>query len=264
MKAQLAYTLRALRTMKGLSQDQLAKELYATRESIAAYETGRNRPNVEFCERLDEFFGSGEMFQSLWGHAQREHLHEWFEAYIGHETEASQIRTFESAYIPGLLQTEGYMRASSDKPEDWEEDIARRLARRDILTRADGPPAFFAVLDEAVIRRPVGGAAVMKEQLQHLLDMSELPNVYIQMVQERTGWYPGLDGALVILSKPDRTTVGYAEAQFGGRLMEDPAEVVDLALRFDQIRVKALSEDASRALIMNTMETMRDDPMAEE
>jgi transcriptional regulator with XRE-family HTH domain len=264
MKAQLAYTLRALRTTKGLSQDQLAKELYATRESIAAYETGRNRPNVEFCERLDEFFGTGEMFESLWGHAQREHLHEWFEAYIGHEAEASQIRTFESTYMPGLLQTEGYMRASSDKPEDFEEDIARRLARRDVLTRKDDPPAFFAVLDEAVIRRPVGGAKVMKEQLQHLLDMSELPNAYIQVVPERTGWYHGLDGALVILAKPDRTTVGYVEAQFGGRLMEDPAEVVGLTLRFDQIRVKALSEDASRALIMNTMETMRDDPMAEE
>jgi transcriptional regulator with XRE-family HTH domain len=264
MKAQLAYTLRALRTMKGLSQDQLAKELYATRESIAAYESGRNRPNAEFCEKLDEFFGTGEMFQSLWDHAHREHLREWLEAYIGHEAEASQIRTFQSNYIPGLLQTEAYMRASSDKPEDWEESIARRLARRDILTREDNPPAYFAVLDEAVIRRPIGGAAVMKEQLQHLLDMSELPNVYIQVVPERAGWYPGLDGALVILTKPIRTVVGYVEAQFGGRLIEDPAEVVDLALRFDQIRVKALSEDASRALILNTMETMRDDPVAEE
>jgi len=197
MKAQLAYTLRALRTVKGLSQNQLAKELYATREAIAAYETGRNRPDVEFCERLDEFFGTGEMFQSLWGHAQHEHLREWLEAYIGHETEASQIRTFQSMYIPGLLQTEEYMRASADDPK--------------------------------------------------------LP-----------GWYRGMDGAMVLLTKPDRTAVGYVEAQFGGRLMEDPAEAADLALRFDQIGVRALSDDASRALIFNTMETMRDDPLAEE
>jgi transcriptional regulator with XRE-family HTH domain len=264
MKAQLAYTLRALRTVKGLSQSQLAKELYATREAIAAYETGRNRPDVEFCERLDEFFDTGEMFQSLWGHAQREHLREWLEAYIGHESEASQIRTFQEMHIPGLLQTEGYMRASSDDPHLLEESIERRIARREVLTREDDAPAFFAVLDEAVIRRPVGGAKVMKEQLQHLLDIGERPNVFIRVVQERTGWYRGMDGAMVILTKPDRTVVGYVEAQFGGRLMEDPAEVADLALRFDQIGVKALSEDAARALIFNTMEAMGDDPLAEE
>jgi DNA-binding XRE family transcriptional regulator len=93
MKAQLACTLRALRTVKGLSQDQLAKELYATRESIAAYESGRNRPPLEFCTSLDEFFETGEMFQSLWDHAKREHLHEWFEEYIGHEAAATQIHT---------------------------------------------------------------------------------------------------------------------------------------------------------------------------
>ena len=69
---------------------------------------------------------------------------------------------------------------------------------------------------------------------------------------------------MVLLTKPDRTAVGYVEAQFGGRLMEDPAEAADLALRFDQIGVRALSDDASRALIFNTMETMRDDPLAEE
>jgi transcriptional regulator with XRE-family HTH domain len=263
MKAQLAYSLRALRTVRELSQDQLAKELYATRESIAAYESGRNRPDEDFCKRLDDFFGTGEMFQGLRDHVRREHLPEWFEEYIGHETEASQIRTFESNYIPGLLQTEGYIRASTDKPYS-EESLARRLARRDMLTREDDPAAFFAVLDEAVIRRPVGGARVTREQLQHLLDMSERPNVYIRVVRERTGWYRGMNGALVVLTKPDRTAVGYVEAQFGGRLVQDPAEVIDLALRFDQIGVKALSDDASRALILNTMETMRDDPVAEE
>ena len=73
-----------------------------------------------------------------------------------------------------------------------------------------------------------------------------------------------MNGAMVVLTKPDRTVVGYVEAQFGGRLVQDPAEVVEMALRFDQIGVKALSDDASRALILNTMETMRDDPVAEE
>jgi transcriptional regulator with XRE-family HTH domain len=113
VRAQLAYTLRALRTLSGLSQDQLAKELYATRESIAAYESGRNRPDAEFCAKLDGHFGTGEMFQGLWHHARREHLREWFEEYVGHETAATEIRTFQPLYIPGLLQTEGYIRAAS-------------------------------------------------------------------------------------------------------------------------------------------------------
>jgi hypothetical protein len=109
----------------------------------------------------------------------------------------------------------------------------------------------------------VGGAKVMREQLQHLLDMSKLSNIHIQVVRERVGHYLGLDGALVHLTKPDGQ-VGYVEAQFGGRLIEESADVTDLQVRFDQIRGKALSEDASLALIRTTMETMQDDPMAEE
>ena len=76
MRAQLAYTLRLMREARSMSQNDLAKELYATRETIAAYESRRNRPDEDFCKKLDEFFGTGEMFQGLWHHAKREHLNE--------------------------------------------------------------------------------------------------------------------------------------------------------------------------------------------
>jgi transcriptional regulator with XRE-family HTH domain len=264
MKAQLAYTLRALRTLRGLSQDQLAKELYATREAIAAYETGRNRPDLDFCKRLDDFFGTGEMFQSLWHHARREHLREWYEEYFGHESEACEIRAFQPLYIPGLLQTEGYIRAAWLPNTVIEEKVVQRLARRDILTRDERPPHVFAVLDQAALLRPVGGPEVMTQQLQHLLAMSELPNVSIQVAELAGGWYFGLDGPIMVLAKPDASRVGFVEAQFGGRLVEDPHEVARLALRFDQIRGQALSEEASRALIRTTMEKMINDRVAEE
>jgi len=264
MRALLAYTIRLFREQRGLSQDQLAKELYATRASIQAYESQRNRPDEDFCKRLDDYFGTGELFQGIWYHARREHLHEWFEAYIAHENEATQIRTFQPLSIPGLLQTEGYLRANVFPGPHAEDRIAKRLARRDILTREEKPPFFWAVLDEAAIRRPVGGAKAMKEQLQHLLDVSELLNVSIQVVRECAGGYLGLDGALMILTKPEGRSVGYVEAQFGGRLIEDPSETERLGIRFDQIRGKALSEDASAALIRKTMETIQDDPVAEE
>lgn len=262
MKAQLAHALRALRTLRGQSQDQLAKELYATRETIAAYETGRNRPDEKFCQRLDEYFGTAELFQGIWYHAQREHLREWLEAYLGHESEASEIRTFEPLYIPGLLQTEGYIRATWLPNTLIEEKVAQRLARQDILTREDDPPHLFAVIDQAALIRPVGGAQMMKEQLRHLLTMSELPNVTIQVVELSGGWYFGLNGAMVIFTKPDASRVGLVEAQFGGRLIEDPPQLSRLGLRYDLIRGRALSEVASRPLIRTTMETMSDDQVA--
>ncbi|QXJ23295.1 helix-turn-helix transcriptional regulator [Actinomadura graeca] len=262
MRAQLAYTMRLWREIKGLSQDGLAKELYTTRETVTAYETQRNRPDQEFCKKLDEFFGTGELFQGLWHHAQREHLREWFEAYVAHENESSEIRTFQPLYIPGLLQTEGYMRATSPKGRVDEELIARRLARRDILTRDGDPPHLFVVLDHAAILRRSRDGGVIVEQLHHLLCAGEMPQVHIQAVRISDGWYRGLDGPMVVLTKPDRHRVGYVEAQFGGRLIEDQAEVARLGIRFDEIRCQALSEEASRALIQKTMETMRHDPLA--
>lgn len=262
MRAQLAYTLRLMREARSMSQNDLAKEMYATRETIAAYESRRNRPDEDFCKKLDEFFGTGEMFQGLWHHAKREHLNEWFEAYIAHENEATEIRTFQPLYIPGLLQTEGYMRAitpSKRMTNDW---ITQRLARREILTRATSQPHLFVILDHAALLRRWRDASIMEEQLGYLLDVGERDQVHIQAVHIADGWHPGFDGAMVVLTKADRSRIGYVEAQFGGRLIEDPAEVTRLGIRFDEIRCHALSEKATRDLIRETMETMRDDPLA--
>jgi DNA-binding XRE family transcriptional regulator len=249
--------------MKGQTQEQLAKELFLSRESITAYENGRNFPDLETCKQFDTYFGTDELFQSQWTHAQREHVSSWFEDYVAHESQAAQIQAFQPLYIPGLLQTEGYMRSMGYPGSQTEERIANRLTRRDILMR-NHPPYFFAVLDEAVIRRPLGGIEVMREQLQYLLDMSTLPHVSIQVVRGQAGWYAGLNGALVFFVAPDNAVAGYVEAQFGGRLIEDPSEAAGLGLRFALIRGRALSDDATRALIKKTMETMQDDPVAEE
>jgi hypothetical protein len=151
------------------------------------------------------------------------------------------------------------MRAGAFPGTVSEELIGKRLCGQEILTRTSSPPFFWAVLDQAVIRRPVGGAAVMRDQLQHLIAMSELPHVSIQVVLESGGWYHGMDGAIVLLRKPDEAairSVGYVEGQLGGRLMEDAAEVANLEIRFDQIRGKALSENDSLTLIKKATKTM--------
>ncbi|MFC7567122.1 helix-turn-helix transcriptional regulator [Actinomadura namibiensis] len=263
LRAQFAHTLRAMRELRGLSQSALAKELIVTREVIASYENQRNMPDREFCVKADEFFGSGEVFQGLWHHMQREHVASWFELYLPHEAEATAIRTFQPAYVPGLLQTEAYMRADARSQTLGDGWIVQRLARAEMLRR-DDPPHLFAVMDESVILRAVGGAAVMREQLAHILDMAKRPHVHVQVVRMMDGWYYGLDGAVVVLSKRDQTGAGYVEAQFGGRLIEDPVEVSRLGLRFDEIRGQALNEPDSLALIRRVMEAMQDDPVAEE
>jgi transcriptional regulator with XRE-family HTH domain len=264
LRDQLIYTLRTLRTLKGLTQEQLAKELFLSREAITAYENGRNFPDLDTCKQFDAHFGTDELFQSQWTHAQREHVHEWFETYLAHENEAIQINSFQSMYIPGLLQTEEYTRAISLERGTDEAVIDQRAARREVITRENNPAYFFAVLDHAVISRPVGGGEVMMKQLQHLITMSRKLNVFVQVVPERTGWYLGMDGTLVVFVKEDGRPVGYVEAQFGGRLIEDREAAGKVGLRFDQIRGRALSVDASRDLIQRTMEAMHDDPVAEE
>ncbi|MFC9977996.1 Scr1 family TA system antitoxin-like transcriptional regulator [Spirillospora sp. NPDC127200] len=258
LRAQFAHTLRVLRELRGLSQNALAKELITTREVIASYEGQRNMPDRSFCVKADEFFGTGEMIQGLWHHMQREHVASWFELYLPHEAEASEIRTFQPGYVPGLLQTEAYMRADVRAITMGEEWICQRLARAEMLRR-DDPPYLFAVLGEAVLLQGVGGRSVMREQLAHLLDMARLPRVHIQVVKMGKGWHYGLDGAVVALTKRDRSRVGYVEAQLGGRLIEDPFEVNRLGLRFDEIRGQALSEPESLALIRRVMEAMHDD-----
>jgi transcriptional regulator with XRE-family HTH domain len=107
LRDQLIYTLRTLRRMKGQTQEQLAKELFLSRESITAYENGRNFPDLETCKQFDTYFGTDELFQSQWTHAQREHVSSWFEDYIAHESQAAQIQAFQPLYIPGSSPDRG-------------------------------------------------------------------------------------------------------------------------------------------------------------
>lgn len=192
----------------------------------------------------------------MWFHGQREHLKEWLEEYLALEREATCIKVFQPMSVPGLLQTEGYIRAGAGKVKDVEGLVMERLTRREVLEGED-PPILWVILDEAAIRRPVGGPEVMKAQLQHLLEMGDLPNITIQVVRELSGAYVGMYGGLIILTMPEHRDVGYAEAQFGGRLIEDKDQVVELRIRYDRIRAKALSDDDSHALIAQTMEAMK-------
>jgi len=125
-----------------------------------------------------------------WWHDYSDVLPKWLEAYVGLEEAASQIRTYEIQFVPGLLQTEDYARAVTmlaySNPREINRRVGLRMARQATLTRPD-PPSLWVVLDEAVLRRPIGGVNVMRRQVGHLIEMSQRPNVTIQVIPFNAG-----------------------------------------------------------------------------
>ncbi|WP_067821669.1 helix-turn-helix domain-containing protein [Actinomadura kijaniata] len=254
--ATFAYALRWWRESKGLTQDGLAKELYMARSTIQAYEAQEYEPDEEFAKKLDAYFGAGRLFYYLWYHSQREYLLERWEDYLRLEPQSVQIRSFHPSTVPGLFQTEAYMRAlfqAAYRPEAvTEEWVGTRLERQKLLERSD-PPLFWSVIDESALLRRVGGKEVMKEQLTHVLKLMAMPNVAIQVVPLSAGSYPGQSGHFVLLHLPERV-VAYEESQSGPRLLQDPTIVRQYLVTHDQIRLKALPEEATRQLIVESME----------
>ena len=143
-----------------------------------------------------------------WWHRYNDLLPTWFQAYVGLEEAAARIRTYEVQFVPGLLQTKEYARAviTAGAAGLGAEEIARRvdlrLERQRVLDRPDGP-VFWAVIDEAALRRPIGGAEVMRAQLEHLAELMRQPNITIQIMPFSFGGHSAEGGAFSILRFPD-------------------------------------------------------------
>jgi hypothetical protein len=168
-----------------------------------------------------------------WWHDSADLLPSWFEPYLGLEEAASIIRNYEVQFVPGQLQTADYARAviRLGYPEAAEEEIDRRTAlrvsRQQVLNRPDGP-RFWAVLDEAVLRRPLGGPGVMRDQIDHLIQAAARPNLTVQVVPFRAGGHPAAGGPFSLLRfpEPDLPDVVYLE-QLTSALYLDKRETVD-------------------------------------
>jgi transcriptional regulator with XRE-family HTH domain len=256
--AYFAYELRRHREERGLGQEQLGQALYTPRANISHYERLIRRPGLPFAEQLDEHFGTGRHFQTLWHHARRQHLADWLREYLDYETRASEIKSFQTYFVPGLLQTRRYAHAllTAGQAKDPDDLVETRMARQTILTRENPPPPIlWVLLDEAAITRPFGGPKVMREQLAHLIEIGDSPQVTIQIVPASTGHHEGMTGGFQILTLED-CEVAYAEAQLGGRLIEDSTELRTLRLRYDRIRAQALPIDLSLKMIVSAMEAM--------
>jgi hypothetical protein len=215
-------TLRRLRTEKGITRDEAGDAIRASAWKIHRMENGqvgfKDRDLVDLL-RLYGITDEEEIAALLeiareanspgWWFRYSDLVPPWFRTYMDLESAATLIRTYQGQLVPGLLQTADYARATiagmllPRSPEEVERRVTLKLARQQILERPDGP-RLWAVVDEAALRRPVGGEQVMREQLQRLIDAARLPNVVLQVLPVSVGAHPAMAGAFSILRFADQ------------------------------------------------------------
>jgi transcriptional regulator with XRE-family HTH domain len=269
-RRRLRYELRRLREEHGLTieqvQEQSGGDLKAP--SISRWETGdRSVRPTDLRLLLDIYDVHGDRREALltlarqgkergWWQAYSSAVPEWFQVYVGLESEAASIRNYTAELVDGLLQTADYYCSflqtapAVGSDDEIERKIEVRLARQERLT-GDDPPEYWVVLNEAVIRRVVGGVEVMQKQLEHIVEMAKLDHVTVQVLPFSAGVHPAMDGSFSILGFPEPADpdVVYLENQAGSLYLEQEAEIDRYARMLRQLIAKALDPDESRRMI---------------
>ena len=237
--------LRRLREAAGISRADAGYTIRASESKISRMELGR----VSFKERdvvdlltlygLDDDTERQELVALAreanlpgWWHDYSDVMPSWFQVYVGLEGAASLIRTYEVQFVPGLLQTADYARAviRSGQPNLTEEEVERRvglrLTRQRVLSRSE-PARLWAVMDEAVLRRPIGGPHVLHDQLEHLVLKSKEPNITLQVLPFRVGGHAAESGAFSLLRfpEPDLSDIVYVEQLTSALYLDKPEDV---------------------------------------
>jgi transcriptional regulator with XRE-family HTH domain len=265
--------LRAMRAERGWTRAQLAAEARYSESLIAMVENYDRAATQSLAKALDLAFktagfiqdapgkpGKPGTFERMWLKLRTISFPESFRPYAELEAKATVLRTFEHSLVPGLLQTEDYARAVlGTKPgateAEIETDVAERLARQQILTRHEPPPPrVYALLDEGILYRPVAPAQVMRDQFDHLIDMSQQPHITIQIVPYGAGGHSGLLGTFIIAELPTAQSIVFVEDVLGGRVAEEASAVSEVAMCFEALRSEALPKVASRDLIAKVAE----------
>jgi transcriptional regulator with XRE-family HTH domain len=250
--------LRRLRVAAGLSQEALGERINFSASLVAAVEQCRRAPRQQFTEQCDTALGADGLLLRIREATLHESLMPWFREWVSIEQEAIALRSFEPLVVPGLLQTEDYARAlhvgaSPLLGEEMEQQVAARIARQVILDRPS-PPQFVAVIDHTVLRRPVGGPRVMREQLLHLAEMGRRPKIHLHLVPGQVGAYPGLNGAFVIATPPQGDDVGYLDTQTRAIVVERLADMLLLRQVWESVRADALSHGQTITAISEAAE----------
>ncbi|MCQ6553657.1 helix-turn-helix domain-containing protein [Streptomyces sp. C10-9-1] len=258
------WELRRLREAQGLRQGQLGEIVFCTGSLIGQIETTKKVPTREFSERVDAALGTDGVFSRLIGLVLRSQLPSWFQPYAEMEAKAAYISTYQAQLVYGLLQTEAYARAvlATGEPDGLDGLVAARMERQRILER-EQPPLALVVLDEAVLHRPIGGRAVMRAQLERLLELGGHRWMQIQVLPNEVGEHPGLAGAFNMLRFDAHPDVFYTEDMMSGHMTADPQVFREASLHYARMQALALSARDSKALIERVMEERygdQDDP----
>lgn len=264
----LAAELRRLRAAADMSREDVSEQTGVNNATLYRIETARARPQMRTLVALLNSYGVDteqreylttlcrEAAKQGWLRPYHSDLPEEYTAYISFETEAAGVRNYESLFIPGLLQTEDYalalVRGGSPSATDAEvaDRVQARMERQGVLAK-DAPLTLWAIVDEAALRRVVGGAEVMRAQLLHLTEAVKMPNITFQVIPFRAGAHPGGSGSFVLMdfSDPMDTDLIYIESMAGDLFLETDADVRRYTSAFDNLRAIARSPDDSASFI---------------
>jgi transcriptional regulator with XRE-family HTH domain len=265
-RRELGAMLRALRNEQGMTVDQVAAELLCSPSKVSRMETGQRGATARDVRDLCALYGvsdadeqerlmtlAREGKQQGWWHS----LALPYTTFVGLEQEATSITIFNSAVVPGLLQIADYTRAihlvGIPRLDDAaiEERIEERRTRQQVLTR-EGPPQVEVMLDEAVLHRPLGGAAVMREQLDRVLTVAKYPNVTVRVMPFQVGAHPALESNFVILEFAGQApAIVYVEGLVGQIYVERQQDVDQYLVAVSKLRDMALSPQDSAAFVAN-------------
>jgi transcriptional regulator with XRE-family HTH domain len=255
-RRRLGSDLRHLREGAGLTIESVAVALECSDSKISRIETGQVSPSPRDIRDMLELYGvSRDRIESLVAVAREARQKAWWQEYrddpavplAGLEAAASSIDTYEALLVPGLLQTREYARAvvrsilPDMTPDEIERTVEFRMRRQAVLMRKN-PPTLHAILDEAAVRRPVGGAATMRKQVLHLIDIGSRPNVTLQMLPFAAGEHAGMNGQLTCFAFEDSAIpdVVYVEAALSNNYVERPEEVAQYRRILDSLGDLAL------------------------
>ncbi|GAA3818373.1 helix-turn-helix transcriptional regulator [Streptomyces phyllanthi] len=248
--------LKQQREAAGLTQQELAERAIMTRSHIAHIEAGRRVPSNEDAQRLDRALDTGNVLSSFLPQEDAATA-DYFEAVRVLEQQAVMIREFALAYFPGILQTERYARVilGSAFPPVSEEECDRRVVTR--LERAkilENPviPTVWVLLDEVVLRRPVGSADIMAEQIMHIVLLAESGRIRVHVMPFAVGLHPLMQSMLTLMWFEDQPPLAYTEGERMGKLHDSPSVVHELQSRYDLALSDALPLKESLALLRAT------------
>lgn len=266
-RRRLGQELRRLRELKGMTAEEVAERLLVSQSKISRLENGRRSISQRDVRDLCGVYEVEDhrIVDSLMQMAKDSRQQGWwhsfgdipYSVYIGLETDAASLRVYDPQVVPGLLQTRAYAEAlitgalPETTPTDIEKRVQVRVRRQERINAPDNPLRLWTVLDESALRRVVGSRHLMRDQLEHLVEQSQLPHVTVQVIPFEMGAHPGLNGQYAILEFPDAadSSVVYIEGVTSDLYLEKANDVQQYSVMYEHLRAQALNVDQSRQLI---------------